>query len=65
MMTKLPISPILWCVYTTIGFIVACTINWFAVPCVSWSTIQATFALVLISPLAVPALGRWVGVRSD
>ena len=60
MMTKFPISPVLWCVYTTIGFMVACTINWFAVPCLSWSTIQGIFMLILASPFAIPALGRWV-----
>ena len=54
-----------WSVYTAIGFVVACIINWYAVPCVSWSTIQAAFTLVLISPLAIPALGRRVGVRND
>ena len=54
-----------WSIYTAIGFVAACIANWYAVPCVSWSTIQATFALVLISPLAVPALGRWVGIKND
>lgn len=62
-MNKFPISPLLWCLYTGIGFITACVINWFAVPCLSWSTIQAMFAAILMSPLAIPSLGRWVGVR--
>lgn len=59
------ISPGLWCLYTGIGFILACIINWYAVPCVSWETIQATFVVVLGSPFVIPALGRWVGVRND
>lgn len=57
---NIPISPMLWCVYVGIGFVVACIANWFAVPCLSWSTIQAIFTLVLLSPIAIPVLGRWV-----
>lgn len=62
-MNKFPISPGLWCLYTAIGFVVACVANWFAVPCLAWSTIQAIFVVVLGSPFVIPALGRWVGVR--
>jgi hypothetical protein len=54
-----------WSIYTSIGFVVACIINWFAVPCLSWSTIQGIFMLILALPLAIPALGRRVGVRND
>ena len=62
-MNKFPISPGLWCLYTSIGFVVACIANWYAVPCLAWETIQAMFVVVLGSPFVIPALGRWVGVR--
>ena len=63
MNNKFPINPLLWCVYTGVLFVVSCIANWYAVPCLSWSTIQAAFAIVLVSPFAIPALGRWVGVK--
>jgi hypothetical protein len=49
-----------WSIYTSIGFVVACIINWFAVPCLSWSTIQAIFMFILVLPLAIPSLHRWI-----
>jgi hypothetical protein len=58
--SKFPISPVLWIVYVGIAFVVACVGNWFAVPCLSWSTIQGIFMLILGSPLVIPSLHRWI-----